>query len=47
MYAYLIFYLFGELPTPYRVDKAATQIIKSMDTFAVAEINNRLKEVKF
>ena len=37
-------YLFGTLPSPYRVDIAAKQIIKSVNTFPVAEITNSLKE---
>ena len=39
-----ISYLFGTLPSPYRVSKAAQHIIKSSNIFAVADINNNLKE---
>ena len=39
-----ISYLFGTLPSPYRVSKAVQHIIKSSNIFAVADINNNLKE---
>ena len=37
-------HLFGKHPRPYLVNNAAQQMIKSNDTFAVAETSNNLKE---